>query len=613
MKTYTALCIILSALIVQKTIATTSPLTPYTSYQFSIELEHNIADLWWTVDENRQEITFELHIKTTGWIALGISPAFRHFVLLRIIAGGMKGADIGLGWIDSTGQVHFQDRYAHDFARPVIDNTTTDWSAIKGREQNGWTAIQFKRFLDTCDSMDVPIKSGTNILIYAYDLEDPDMSQTGGMIKYHENRRGSRIIPLQSYGNPSPEKKFVDLDYFEFKLQNYVVPANDTTYHCKVYKAPTNFPQRRHAIAHKTMIDSNNRDIVHHLLMYECDPTAVFDDNNLPNGLCDDINEQIIACSSNIATGWAVGGEDIVDLPEITGYPVGGDFEIKYYMVQMHYDNPKLMPNRRDSSGIRFYLGKELRQYDLGYLSLTVFATPVAIAIPPKVDRFIIDTYCPAVVTKSFPQSGITVVGAFPHTHLQGQSVWTKIIRNKKAVEYLFNAEAYDFNYQFENILPKPIKLYPGDELATRCVYRTTNKNEISLGGEKTKNEMCMHMFMYYPRMKNFYGCSTINSLESWSKLMNSSASSFDFEVFQKWLMDLKWTPELAEQWQKFYNDAPRVVISGPTGNFTITNLTRLPDYEDLKPAECKRSITNTAIRSVFLSMFFTFTSFFVK
>ncbi|CAF4485974.1 unnamed protein product, partial [Rotaria magnacalcarata] len=56
--------------------------------------------------------------------------------------------------------------------------------------------------------MDVPIKSGTNVLIYAYGLEDPDMSQTGGMIKYHENRRGSRIIPLQSYGNPSPEETF---------------------------------------------------------------------------------------------------------------------------------------------------------------------------------------------------------------------------------------------------------------------------------------------------------------------------------------------------------------------------------------------------------------------
>ena len=41
--------------------------------------------------------------------------------------------------------------------------------------------------------------------------------------------------------------------------------------------------------------------------------------------------------------------------------------------------------------------------------------------------------------------------------------MWTKIIRNKTAVGYLFNAEAYDFNYQFENKLPQPIKLYPVD------------------------------------------------------------------------------------------------------------------------------------------------------
>ncbi len=86
----------------------------------------------------------------------------------------MKGADIGVGWIDERGTVHFQvgvvesllylsiysfqDRYASDFVRPVIDNTTNDWLALQGREINGWTAIQFKRLLDTCDSMDYPIK-----------------------------------------------------------------------------------------------------------------------------------------------------------------------------------------------------------------------------------------------------------------------------------------------------------------------------------------------------------------------------------------------------------------------------------------------------------------------
>jgi hypothetical protein len=46
--------------------------------------------------------------------------------------------------------------------KPVIDNTTIDWFALQGREQDGWTAIQFKRLLDTCDIMDVPITVENN-------------------------------------------------------------------------------------------------------------------------------------------------------------------------------------------------------------------------------------------------------------------------------------------------------------------------------------------------------------------------------------------------------------------------------------------------------------------
>ncbi len=59
-----------------------------------------------------------------------------------------------------------------------------------------------------------------------------------------------------------------------------------------------------------------------------------------------------------------------------------------------------------------------------------------------------------------FPDEGLTVVSAFPHTHLQGRTVWTKVIRNQRAVQYLFNAESFNFNYQFENLLPKPVKVY---------------------------------------------------------------------------------------------------------------------------------------------------------
>lgn len=51
-----------------------SPIRTFSTYKHSIELEHGIADLWWTIDDVEREIIFEYHAKTTGWIGLGISP-----------------------------------------------------------------------------------------------------------------------------------------------------------------------------------------------------------------------------------------------------------------------------------------------------------------------------------------------------------------------------------------------------------------------------------------------------------------------------------------------------------------------------------------------------------
>ncbi len=62
---------------------------------------------------------------------------------------------------------------------------------------------------------------------------------------------------------------------------------------------------------HKIIIDPANRDLVHHLLIHECDSAAQFDDSNLPDGPYDEIYQELTMCSSNIATGWAVGGDDV--------------------------------------------------------------------------------------------------------------------------------------------------------------------------------------------------------------------------------------------------------------------------------------------------------------
>jgi hypothetical protein len=56
--------------------------------------------------------------------------------------------------------------------------------------------------------------------------------------------------------------------------------------------------------------------------------------------------------------------------------------------------------DRTDSSGIKFYLGNELRQYDLGYLTLGTESDATGLAIPPRMDRLVVDSYCPALVTQ---------------------------------------------------------------------------------------------------------------------------------------------------------------------------------------------------------------------
>ncbi|CAF0875388.1 unnamed protein product [Adineta ricciae] len=571
MWTYSIIQIYASLLLIYQYNAITSPIPPFVEYAHSAELQTNVADLWWSVNDTQQEITFELHIRSLGWIALGISPA-----------GGMKGADIAIMWVDSQGKVVLQDRYASGESKPMIDDTTQDWFALQGREQNGWTAIQFKRLLDTCDPMDYTIKSGTNNLIFAYGLVDPDSTQSNGDITYHDTRRGSRRIPLRSYNDPPSEGKFANLETFEWRLNNYLVPSTDTTYHCKVHKAPSHLTTRRHSIAHKMIIDPANIDLVHHLLLYECDPAAVFDEKNLPDGLCDDFAEKLELCSSNIATGWAVGGDFLLEFPQEAGYPIGGDFPVKYYLLQMHYDNPRLQSGRRDSSGIRFYLSNELRGQELGFLTLGTSSSVKALAIPPKVNNFIIDSYCLPEATQNFPKDGITVTAAFPHTHLQGKTVWSKLIRNGVAVQYLFNADAFDFNYQFNHRLPEPIKLYPG--------------------GEKTKNEMCLNMFTYYPRMNDMYMCATVNHPSAWKKQMNVSEAPSSAAI-QRWLQNITWTHELKEQWQQFYNNAPRRGFYGRSGQFHSKEIKVLPSYKDLPSETCQNSTGTRETLNLFLML----------
>ena len=61
--------------------------SPTETYNHSLKLMHgNAYNLYWKYSQD--EITFEVHVKTTGYIGFGVSAD-----------GSMKHADIVIGWV----------------------------------------------------------------------------------------------------------------------------------------------------------------------------------------------------------------------------------------------------------------------------------------------------------------------------------------------------------------------------------------------------------------------------------------------------------------------------------------------------------------------------------
>ena len=73
------------------------PLAFGAQYPFSATLSKDSFDqpiyqLQWTFDVVQQTITFNVLVKTTGWVGFGLSPD-----------GGMVGSDVVTGWVNDTG------------------------------------------------------------------------------------------------------------------------------------------------------------------------------------------------------------------------------------------------------------------------------------------------------------------------------------------------------------------------------------------------------------------------------------------------------------------------------------------------------------------------------
>ncbi|GFY67297.1 DBH-like monooxygenase protein 1 homolog [Trichonephila inaurata madagascariensis] len=157
-----------------------------------------------------------------------------------------------------------------------------NWNLVSGSENDTHSVLVFRRKLDTCDNDDRKIDDSTTRLIYAYSNEDPP-SENG--LKYHFKERGTKSVLLLQLKRSNQVK--IDkstLTYWDVLSPNFTIPSNSSTmYWCKIYKAP-DLSEKNHVVL------------------------------------------------------------DLV-LPEYVGLPLVPS-PTKYYMMEIHYDNPHLIEGK---------------------------------------------------------------------------------------------------------------------------------------------------------------------------------------------------------------------------------------------------------------------------
>ncbi|XP_069156757.1 DBH-like monooxygenase protein 1 [Procambarus clarkii] len=522
----------------------TPRLTSFESWEHEALLEESGAFVvQWTPRE--ESIEFRVTARTTGYIGFGLSSKPR-----------MDGADIVVGWVHS-GKAYLQDRHGRGNQEPSVDDQR-DWMLVGGYENDTHTVLIMSRPYNTCDKHDHVISNDTVRLLWAYHPDDPvDPESPRPRLHYHgASRRGaksmfllergqkipsntvyssSRHPPLQHSPNfsdspsglpPSPPQH-PGGHYHHHQRQHHhhhhhspltrswlltnpgveVAATSDTVYWCKVFKRP-NLVQKNHVIRYEPVFTAGNEQYVHHMIVYECtdlgnlNPEVDADFEVLASsaghGCYQADTPHVVLTCNHVVVAWAVGSEGL-SLPPEAGYPLTPKGP-KFYMLEVHYDNPN-SHTFKDESGIRIIYTPELRYYDAGVLSIGLEPSWKHL-IPPRQRTVLSEGHCVAECTQAaLPTTGINVFAVILHTHLLGRKVRVRHLRQGRELEPIAQDNNYDFNYQEYRALKIPRTVLPGDHLIGECTYNSRERSSITLGGFKTRDEMCLSYLFYWPRV----------------------------------------------------------------------------------------------------------------
>jgi dimethyladenosine transferase 1 len=207
---------------------------------------------------------------------------------------------------------------------------------------------------------------------------------------------------------------------------------------------------------------------------------------------------------------WAIGGRRTV-FPDHVGYPLGAGSAPEYYMLEIHYDNPAELKLRPFVTGIDIFYSEKLRANEAGTLTIG-HDLAVSHLLPPGVQSFLTVGHCGSECTNvGFPADGINVFNVLLHSHLAGRKLKLRHFRDGQELPWVSVDDNYDFDYQQNRPLREEVKFLRGDQLSFECIYDTTSRANVTVGGLASQQEMCQTFIGYYPKTETLF-CGSVYS-----------------------------------------------------------------------------------------------------
>ncbi|XP_030383547.1 MOXD1 homolog 1 [Scaptodrosophila lebanonensis] len=464
---------------------------------------------WWVT---AKKIHFRITVNTQGFVGLGFSRKTGH----------MAGADMVLLWVDDrTGEPNALDCYgsfSHPHLAPMRDDTQ-NYQVISGSQNGTHTEVEISRQIETCDPYDMPINGDTIKVLWSFGDTDP----IHGNLKGHGRNRGVKPLHLLS---PLFEKSAAILQpttgkrethKWDISMQNVTIESSmDTLYWCKIVRAPV-LNSKQHIVGYEALLTrfgKSHQPLVHHMTLFECSTksypgadSSSWDVWSKSTGT--ECNSNLLtprdwdSCATPVAV-WSIGSTGQF-LPPHVGIPMGGQSGAKYYMLEVHYDNPNGL-HAVDHSGFRIHYTHHLRPNDAGIMISGVSVSDTQL-IPPGQKLYRNVGICgPSCSNVMFPSDGIKIISGTLHSHRAGRKMSLRHVRAGKELERIIEDENFDYNYQQVRQLANETVVLPGDYIITDCAYETTNRKRPTFGGYSTKQEMCLSFITYYPKI-DLAGC----------------------------------------------------------------------------------------------------------